>query len=137
MNYPTLPFALVFELARVTPERASLGDGIRQVGIHIQKDKGITSARVEIKDDQELPLIEGQVARMMTEAEYDTVTLTFSMVEAGGRDVGVILEKGKEPMIFEWQWLPNFGMTLIENEELLNTINDWSGVRLARNLIDK
>lgn len=137
MAYPTLPFALVFDLARVTPERATLGKNIRNVSIHVQHDRSVRSRRVTIQNDDQLPHIEAEVARLISEADFDTVTLVFSTTGEENSDIGVILEKGKEPVIFNWQWAPHFGITLIDNEEIKTEIDSWSGVRLAKDLIKR
>lgn len=137
MTYPTLPFALVFQLARLTPERAQIGGGKRQVGIHVHHDRSVRSRRVEIERDDQLPAIEGEVARMITEGECHTVTLTFSTDGDEKSDIGVIIEKGRDPMLFSWEWSPQFGITLVEDAALLEKIDTWSGVKLAKDMIGR
>lgn len=136
-GYPTLPFALVFHLARITQERAGLGKNKRMVGIHAHHDKSIRSQRVEIERDEQLPIIEAQVAKMIGDGPLDTLTLTFSTEGDSVNDIGIILEKGKEPMLFSWIWSPFFGIELITDKETGKNMDDWSGVRLAKNLLLK
>lgn len=136
-KYPTLPFALVFYLAQITPERATLSTDGRHVGIYAHKDRGISAMRLEITNDDQLSNIEAEVAKMFAKEEADTITLTFSTTDEGSSDLGVIIEKGKEPMIFTWHWSPIFGMTLVDDEETLKVIDTWSGVKLARDLMSQ
>lgn len=135
MSYPTLPFALVYHLANITPERATLGSGRRMVGIHAHHDRSIRSVRVEITSDSELPNIEAAVARIFAEGPVDTLTLTHTMTDDRREDIGIIIERGRDPMIFAWQWAPAFGITLIEGENADRDIDTWSGVRLAKDLL--
>ncbi|WP_298842931.1 hypothetical protein [uncultured Salinicola sp.] len=137
MNYPTLPFALVYYLAQVTPERAKLASGGRHVGIYVHKDRSVSAIRLEIMNDEQLPQIEAEVARMMSQNDYDTVALTFSTTDSEPSDIGVIIEKDKDPMIFNWQYSPQFGITLVDDKETADRIDTWSGVRLARDLVKK
>lgn len=135
MNYPTLPFALVYYLAQVTPERANLSANGRHVGIYVHKDRSISSIRLDIQSDDQLPQIEAEVARMLSQNECDTITLTFSTTDDQSSDLGVIIQKGQEPMIFNWEWAPRFGITLIDDKETRDRIDTWSGVKLARDLV--
>ena len=137
MNYPTLPFALVYYLAQITPERARLTANGRHVGIYVHKDREISSVRLEIQNDDQLPQIEAEVARLLSQKDCDTITLTFSTTDSEPSDLGVIIEKDKEPVIFNWTYSPQFGMTLVDNAETAEKIDTWSGVRLARDLIAK
>jgi len=136
-KYPTLPCALVFYLAQITPERASLSADGRHVGIYTHKDRGISAMRLAIMNDDQLSNIEAEVARMLSKEECDTITLTFSTTDDQSSDLGVIIEKGKEPMIFTWHWSPIFGMTLVDDEETMKVIDTWSGVKLARDLMNR
>ena len=137
MNYPTLPFALVYYLAQVTPERKTLSANGRHVGIYAHKDREISAMRLEITSDDQLPQIEAELAKMVAKDNWDTVTMTFSTTDSDPSDLGVIIEKGKEPMIFSWQWSPHFGITLIDSAETMSKIDTWSGVRLARDLVER
>lgn len=136
-GYPTLPFALVFQLARLTEERAQLGNGRRMVGIHAHHDRSITSMRVEIQRDEQLPEIEARVAEMIGAGPIDTLTLTHSTQGEETSDFGIIFEKGKDPKGFIWIWGPRFGMELVEAKDMPQDINTWSGVELARNLMNR
>ena len=134
-EYPTLPFALVYHLARITPEREERGLNRRIVGIHVHRDKNINSQRIEIERDEQLPIIEAEVGRMIAQGPLDTITLTFSTNGENPMDLGVILETGKPPMIFTWIWKPYFGIELVTDGSLDKDIDEWSGVKLAKGLM--
>lgn len=134
-EYPTLPFALVYHLARITPEREEIGLNKRIVGIHVHRDKSISSQRIQIDRDEQLPIIEAEVGRMIAEGPLDTITLTFSTTGEEAADLGVIIETGKPPMVFTWIWKPYFGMELVTDGRFDEAMDDWSGVKVAKGLM--
>lgn len=136
MSYPTVPFALVYFLARITPERASLATEKNHIGLYGHADKEVFSQRFEIDNEGQYPTVEAAVASMIADHKLDTLTLTFSTDGDAKEDLGVIIEKGKAPVIFSWEWNP-FGITLIDDADTVAKIDNWVGVTLARNLIER
>jgi len=137
LSYPTLPFALAYFLAQTTPERAALRKGPRHIGLFFQKDKSCRSLRFEVDRDEQFDSVDAEIARHLSENAVDTVTITYPVQGEEMVDVGIILERGKEPMAIEWRWGPRFGISLIENAETVEQIKNNVGVALATRLLNQ
>ena len=129
MSYPTLPFPLVHFLAEITPQRASLVQGPRHITIVATKDLTASSERVEITTDAHFLAVDNSINRLMLKENVDTLTLLYSTPEDPKVDVGIILEKGKEPMAIEWTHSPHFILRLITAEETKTVLLGNAGVR--------
>ena len=66
---------------------------------------------------------------VMLKENVDTLTLLYSTPEDPKVDVGIILEKGKEPMAIEWTHSPHFILRLITAEETKTVLLGNAGVR--------
>lgn len=129
MSYPTLPFALVHFLAGASKERASLRKGPRHVTIAAQHGKGVRSRRYEVEtDDNWISVLQGAVA-LYTEGPVDTMALIYPTTGNDQVDLGIIIEKGREPMVFQWNYGNDFNLWLIDEGPNVDQLKNGVGVQ--------
>lgn len=137
MSYPTLPFALVNFLAGISKERATLRKGPRHVTVAAQHDKGIRSRRYEVEtDDQWTAVLQGAIS-LYSEGAVDTMALIYPTDGNDQVDLGVVVEKGKEPMVFQWNYGADFNLWLIDEGPNVEQLKNGVGVQEVLGLMNR
>lgn len=122
MSYPTLPFALVHYLAQISKERSKLRKGPRHVSIMAHHDKGVRSRRFEVVEDSHWTEVLQSAIAMYSEGEIDTMTFMYPTNGNEPVDIGVIVERGREPMVVEWTYSPEFKIVLLESGDVVTQV---------------
>lgn len=122
MSYPTLPFALVHYLAQISKERAKLRKGPKHISIMAHHDKGVRSRRFEVEEDHHWTEVLQSAIAMYSEGPIDTMTFMYPTSEGDPIDIGVIVERGKEPMVVEWTYAPEFKIVLLEGGDVVTQV---------------
>ena len=137
MTYPVLPFALVTFLAEISKERSQLRKGTRHVTVAAQHDKGVRSQRYEVDtDDQWTAVLQGAIG-LYTSDQVDTMAFIYPTNGNDPVDIGVIVEKGKDPMVFQWTYAPTFTIHLIESGETVANVTNGVGVQEVLGLMNR
>lgn len=137
MSYPTLPFALVNFLAGASKERASLRKGPRHVTVVAQFDKGVRTRRYEVEtDDHWTAVLQGAIG-LYSEGQIDTMALIYPTNGGDQVDLGVIVEKGKEPMVFQWNYGADFNLWLIDSGDNVEMLKNGVGVQEILGLMNR
>lgn len=137
MSYPTLPFALVTFLAEISAERSKLRKGTRHVTIAAQHDKGVRSQRYEVDtDDQWTAVLQGAIG-LYSSDRVDTMAFIYPTNGEDPVDIGVLVEKGRDPMVFQWTYAPAFTIHLIDGGEIIGQVTNGVGVQEVLGLMNR
>lgn len=137
MTNPTLPFALVNFLARISEERAKLPIGPVHIGAYAQSQKSVESVRFQIESDADWNQVLKGALNLYNARPVNSMTFTYSDKEITTSDVGIILERNKPPMVFIWDFSPKFNMWLVEDEETINRIKNGEGAKEIQELMNR
>ena len=124
-------------LAGVSKERAGLRAGTRHVTVAAQLDKGIRSTRFEVDtDDQWTAVLQGALS-LYNEGPIDTMTFIYPTTDGDKVDLGVIVEKNKAPMIFQWNYGKEFNLWLIDEGPAVEQLQNGVGVQEILGLMNR
>lgn len=138
MSYPTLPFALVHYLAQISKERAKLRKGPTHITIMAHHDKGVRSRRFEVETEGHWTEVLQSAIAMYNEGPIDTMTFMYPTNGGDPVDIGVIVERGKDPMVVEWTYAPEFKIVLLESGDVVTqVINTGVGVQEVMGLMNR
>lgn len=132
MTYPTLPFALVHAMAKVTPERGSLRADIVHAIIFVHQGVSCWSRRIEIQSETDFEQVDAQVHDLCRGRNPDSISLFYSTDDVTQSDLGIIMTPGAQDMVVQWTWAPSFQLTLDGNAEHLAKLQQAEGVSAAR-----
>lgn len=137
MSYPTLPFALVTFLAEISSERSKLRKGTRHVTIAAHHDKGVRSQRYEVDTDEQWTAVLQGAIGLFSSDRVDTMSFIYPTNGDDPVDIGVLVEKGKEPMVFQWTYAPAFSIHLIEGGDVVAQVTNGVGVQEVLGLMNR
>lgn len=115
MTYPKLPMALVTFLAGVSKERSGLPTDATNVTIVAHKGETTRSRRYAVRRQEHWNEVEIGAVTMFGEGPVDTMTMIYPTDDAK-TDAGIILERGTDPLCFEWTHAPAFSIRLVNTE---------------------
>lgn len=137
MTYPTLPFALVSFLSDISNERSNLRKDARNITIAAHHNKSVRSSRYEVTNDSHfLEVLQGAFS-LFSAGPVDTMTFLYPVDGGEPVDIGVIVERGKKPMVIEWTYAPIFKIRLIDAGPVIEQVTNGVGVKEIQALMDK
>lgn len=137
MSFPVLPFPLVHFLAAISSERLGLDNGARNITIVATHDRSARSRRMEIREDAHWQEIVTTSLAMVAEDDTDTVSIIYPSSDNSPSDMGVLMEGGKEPMVFTWTYGPAFQMTLVDGGEARDMVLNGAGVQETQAILNR
>lgn len=137
MTYPTLPFAMVSFLSDVSKERSKLRKDARNITVAAHHGKGVRSSRFEVTNDNQLLEVLQGAFSLFSAGPVDTMTFLYPVDDGDPVDIGVIVERGKKPMIIEWTYDPVFKIRLIDQGPIIDQVINNVGVKEIQALMDR
>lgn len=135
MTYPTLPFALIHLMAKVTPERASLPANSAHFSIFAHHGRNCRSVRLQATQPADYDVLDMAIETLLAEAPADTIAIFYSTDDADPVDFGVVIEQGKADTILHWHYAPQFLVELDESQAGAALLSKLPGIETARRLI--
>lgn len=135
MSYPILPMALVTFLAGASKERSELPTGPRNITVVAHHNERVWPMRFAVETDAHWGEVVESSVRLFSQQKVDTMTIIYP-ADDNSVDFGIILEGGRKPSFFEWQYKPVFNVRLAP-DNIIASISKGAGVETLQGLLDR